>query len=343
VAFPDPLTNRAPYGTCSEGPNALAWLKEEGSAEQTCIDWAGLQRCWYTFVPNSVLLQQESKSVPVVIHLHGAGGCASLPSVGWGTLAEDNGFVVVWPQGTKHTLPFLPAILANNLPVFALDLLGFNLNCWNDGSGLFGAEGAGIDDMGFLKAMVTQISAKPKVGGSSSDSKDDEVETSSVSIDTSRIYMSGHSNGAVMAQRFDLQTNGLLAGVVSISGAALPNDPEWTPGGTSIGEYQSTPIILIAGTSDGVVPFYERAGPLAGAFPSFDGWATINGCDGTSRKEDGYGAFTQYNYASCRRSTQVTLLEVFDAGHHPFPKGTEPFQVSSKDTIASKWFPPQQV
>ena len=139
-----------------------------------------------------------------------------------------------------------------------------------------------------------------------------------------------------MAQRFALQTSGLLAGVVAMSGAGLPNDAEWTPGGTAIDQYSPTPIILIAGTIDGVVPFDERAGPLAGALPSFDGWGTINGCSAASRTEDDIGAYTQYNYGECSGSTQVTLLQVFDAGHHPFPKGEDPFKVSPVNTIASK-------
>ena len=332
VIFTDPLTNVAPYGACNEDSRALAWLEDQGTADQSCIEWQGLRRCWFTFVPNSAAIQEDS--VPVVIHLHGAGGCASLPSVGWGTLAQDNELIVVWPQGTKHTLPFLPDFFAKVVPDFALDLLGFNLNCWNDGSGLFGAEDAGIDDMGFLEAMITQISTTT---AADSTNRERGSEDHFISIDTSRIYLSGHSNGATMAQRFALQTSGLLAGVVAVSGAGLPNDPEWTPGGTSVSQYIPTPIILIAGTIDGVVPFDERAGPLAGAIPSFDGWGTINGCSASSRTEDGFGAYAQHKYEECDDSTQVTLIQVFDAGHHPFSKGKEPFKISPVNTIASKF------
>lgn len=279
----------------------------------------GLERCWYTFVPDTA-----ASTVPVVVHLHGAGGCASLPAVGWGTLAQENGFAVVWPQGTRHPLPFLPDFL----PLFLLNLLDLNLNSWNDGSGLFGAEGAGIDDVGFLEAMLSQITSTALP---TDDSR-------SVNTDSARIYLSGHSNGATMAQRFALQTEGLIAAVIAVSGAAMPNDPAWVPGGTAISTYQPTPILLIAGTLDGVVPFNERRGPLAGAIPSFDGWGTINGCTMDSRTEEamGDGAYTEFNFADCSSGAQVTLIQVFDAGHHPFPAGEEPFRISSVNVIASE-------
>lgn len=289
----EPLTNVAPYGECNTSPNALAWIPS-GYTVRSCIKHDNIDRCWFMYTPSSV---DESSEVPLVIHLHGSGGCASLPSLGFGTIANEYGFVVVWPQGTS-TKQF-----------------GQDLTSWNDGSGLFGAEEAGIDDMGFLETMV------------------DVILDENTFLDQSRVYMSGHSNGAVMAQRFSLQTNSILAGVIAFSGSAKPNDIEWSPGGESINTYNSTPIILIHGDIDNVVPFDTRKGPLAGAVDSYEGWISLNQCSGSDEPEvtDEYILRASNE---CANDGKVALVEVIDAGHHPISKGEEPFLISPRNVIA---------
>lgn len=304
-----PLRN-APYGECNTGPDALSWLPQDSIA-QNCLDHDGMTRCWYVYTPLSVKERQSQNHTfefPLLVHLHGAGGCASLPSMGWGSLAEEFEFVVVWPQGTYNPSPF-------DVPDF-IDI--DDLSSWNDGSGLFGAEVAGIDDLGFLQSLI-----------------EEELSNNLVNLDQSRVYMSGHSNGAVMAQRFSLQTNGVIAAVAAISGAGMPGDPEWLPGGSVGDMYSSTPIILVAGTIDNQVPFGERRGPLAGAIPSFEKWASINGCDKNSKIETTNDLeYIQHKYKNCANNAEVQLLEVFDAGHHPFTKGKGIFQISPLDVIA---------
>jgi polyhydroxybutyrate depolymerase len=315
VGYQDQLLNKAPYGKCSTKPNALEWLNGKNGtiADQTCIEWGGLRRCWYYYVSERAI--DRSVNVPLIVHLHGAGGCASLPAVGWGTIADDAGLVVVWPQGTEHPLPTAPGFL----PDFLKDLLGLSVTCWNDGTGLFGAETAGIDDVGFLEAMLSEL-----------------FFTVPVSIDVKRVYMMGHSNGATMAQRFALQTNGLLAGVVAISGSAMPNDPMWTPGGHVSVDYKPTSIALVHGSKDGIVPYDERRRALAGAEASFDGWGRVNGCENGTRIVDDFGDYKQYQYTKCKNATQVSLFKIQGQGHHPFPRGAEPWAISSLNVIASK-------
>jgi len=97
----------APYGAdfqagCDTAPDALSFLnspQNPNAVEQTCVDVDGLQRCWFTYTP--VKARNAEGVVPVVVNLHGAGGCASLPAAGWGTIAEREGFVMVWPQGLR--------------------------------------------------------------------------------------------------------------------------------------------------------------------------------------------------------------------------------------------------
>jgi len=331
----DPLQN-APYGACSTDSDALSWI-EEGNVEQTCISHESnnttLKRCWYKYEPLSVTSlrrntnnyydnstsssqsqsQSQSQSIPLVIHLHGAGGCASLPSLNLGSLAEKEQFVLIWPQGTFNVLDF-PA------PDFVPSL---NLSSWNDGSGLFGAEQAGVDDLDFLNTMIETVLSE------------DNNEGSSFLLNPDRIYLSGHSNGATMAQRFILQSSQerKIAGVMAFAGAGAPNDSLWSPGGTSSEAYEATPIIHISGTLDGVVPFYERRGPLAGALQSLEAWAELNNCTNyeVTKEEEGE-SYVRHFYGDCE--SPVQLLEIPGAGHHPFNKGKGEFEISPVNTIA---------
>lgn len=301
------LENVAPYGTCNIANDALSSWLTSGSAPKTCITHQDTSRCWYTYIPDTVAANTEQERVPLVVSLHGAGGCATLPAMGWGSIATKENIVVVWPEGTKSPLP-------GNVP----DFVSMELNTWNDGSGLFGADELGVDDVGFLEAMLTNLLSS----------------SSSPRIDPSRVYMSGHSNGAVLAQRFALQTEGVVAGVVAVAGAAQPRDPEWSPGGAPIEGYSATPIVFISGRDDGVVPFDERRGPLAGAVPSLNGWAVLNGCPDAEATVVESEIYDQHTFVNCANDTAAVLLEIKRAGHHPFPKGEGDFQISPFDVIA---------
>lgn len=89
---PMPLLNEAPYGSCNTSSSALDWLQAETNADigRNCLEYQGLQRCWFSYIPHHVANSGRT-DVPLVIHLHGAGGCATLPSVGWGNMAEKDG------------------------------------------------------------------------------------------------------------------------------------------------------------------------------------------------------------------------------------------------------------
>lgn len=277
-----------------------------------------MQRCWYTYSSKRAI--ERPGAVPLIVHLHGAGGCASLPSLGWGTTAESVGMVVAWPQGSAHPLPSV----SHFLPNFVTNLLGLNVTCWNDGTGLFGAEDAWVDDVAFLEQVIMHT-------------VENTLALQGALVDINRIYMSGHSNGATMAQRFALQSPGILDGVVAVSGSAMPRDPMWMPGGRVSANYTPTPIALVHGSKDGIVPFDERRGPLAGAMASFDGWGRLNNCTTVSRQIIENEGYTQYLYDGCQDDAQVSLYRITGQGHHPFWKGVIPFRIASVNVIASEY------
>ena len=142
-----------------------------------CLDHDGLRRCWTVHAPASLA------SLPrLVVDLHGYGSVAPLSEAytGWRELADQEGFVVVWPQGTT-------------------DLPGQEdpESSWNGGTccGAAADNAAAVDDVGFLRAVVANVAAR-------------------FGIDAGRhVYWTGHSNGCTMAQRMAAEAGDVVAAV----------------------------------------------------------------------------------------------------------------------------------
>ena len=67
-----------------------------------CMDHEDMERCWNVFVPKTVDLSQD---VPMVIDLHG--NTLTMQNQRdlseFDDLAEENGFIGVWPQGYDNS------------------------------------------------------------------------------------------------------------------------------------------------------------------------------------------------------------------------------------------------
>jgi len=319
------VINKFPYGAwqglsyseCNTAPNALSWIKN-GSAKKYCVQHEGTERCWFTFVPDSA---KDTAKLPVVVDLHGMGGCATRPSMGWANLAEDNGFIVVWPQGLNKKLPQGPQMkpLANYK------------TCWNDGTNLTGCNKDRVDDVGFLEKVVQK------------------VLSGNTNIDPNRVYFSGHSNGGVMAQRFVLETaeKNIVAGLVVIGANTYPRFKGWI--GLSKEDevkfndaaYNPIPVFFVAGRYDGMSPYVysDKRKALSGAEPALEGWAKVNKCKVNENGSADTVAGDGYNHHSihrgCDNGAHVELLEVLEAGHHAITKGRGQFKLSPQNVIPS--------
>jgi len=95
----------------------------------------GMERTYALYVPSSY---DENTSYPLLIILHGGGGTGEgmvkLTRGGFNTLAEKEGFIVVYPDGIE--------------------------NHWNDGRGLtqYRAHRENIDDVGFISDLIDHLS-----------------------------------------------------------------------------------------------------------------------------------------------------------------------------------------
>lgn len=164
---------------------------------------------------------------------------------------------------------------------------------WNAGTCCGIPTKRNIDDVGFITAMVAAIEAQ-------------------MSVDPARVYVTGMSNGAMMALRLGCQTD-LFAAVAPVAGTLLTDCSHATP----------TSVLQIHGTADDRVPFDGgpgKAKTLSGA-PNVDGpsvpavnatWRGIDGC-GTPTTSTVGAATTQM--ADCPGGRTVELVSVAGAGH----------------------------
>ena len=101
----------------------------------------GYERTWLTIIPKDY---SDKKSYPLVIALHGGGGTAKQLMNNtrrrFNQLANQDGFIVVYPQGVKKS---------------------WNDNNKRDTNGF--ARKENIDDVGFIEKMIEQLESKYKI------------------------------------------------------------------------------------------------------------------------------------------------------------------------------------
>lgn len=226
-----------------------------------CVQHDGYYRCWDIYVPPGL-----TGSTPLVIDLH---GWTENPShqravSGFDSLADSEGFIVVWPYGL--------------------------CNSWNSGACCAPASEDDIDDVGFIRKLVKQVSGQ-------------------YTIDLNRIYVTGLSNGCSMAQRLANEASDIIAAAACMSLHLLvPEDAGYTP----------VSVMTILGTDDDL---YDP-GDTPGALVNFDTWKTMNNCTGSYTVTWSSGDSFAWTYQDCDNGTEVSLVTI-DRGGHVLYKGQE--------------------
>jgi polyhydroxybutyrate depolymerase len=132
--------------------------------------------------------------VPVVLVLHALGINAEImeQSTGFSDLADKEGFIAVYPEGTQQANPLNPALPGT-------------VQMWNSG-GVFNIDG--VDDVAFLSAVLVDLSTK-------------------ANTNPKRNYVVGMSNGGMMAYRLAAEYSNGIAAMASVAGT-ISKTP-WTP------------------------------------------------------------------------------------------------------------------
>jgi len=163
---------------------ALAFLSCIAVAQAAQESFQG--RDFPVHVPNTL----PAKNGALVIVLHGGMGQGTQieRTLGLDSVADKDGFMVAYLNGT-------PA--GEHLPD--------TMKTWNAGGGCCGLSArSGVDDVAYITGAVQYLSGK-------------------YNIDPARIFVMGHSNGAMMSQRLMCETN-LFAAAVPVSGILNTDD-----------------------------------------------------------------------------------------------------------------------
>ncbi|WP_062289387.1 alpha/beta hydrolase family esterase [Demequina phytophila] len=166
------------------------------------------------------------------------------------------------------------------------------------------ATAEGIDDVAFLEALVSEAA-------------------SAYSLDASRVYGVGYSNGSHMLFRMAAESPGTLAGIEA-NAANLPTSDNWSCEAWT----EPIPTILVEGTGDPINPFDggqagafgQDLGAVMSAAESAAAIATINGVAGEPAEsvvggepgEAGAVTLTAYGAGS---EAPVLLYTVAGGGH----------------------------
>ncbi len=237
-----------------------------GGDARGALPFGGLERTYQVHLPAGL-----DRPAGLVINLHGAGmdatGQAGLTN--YNAVADVHGFAVVYPDG--------------------IDL------SWADGRGASPADRQGVDDVGFLVALVDRL-------------------TQDYGIDRGRVFATGMSAGAFMATRLACERADVVAAIAPIAGtlgAAFPCAPS-----------RPVSVLAVHGTADATVPF--DGGTMLGrggysdiiAAPAMAArWRELNGCPADAVSMDDRGGVQRFVAVGCAAGTQVDFVQVNGGGH----------------------------
>jgi polyhydroxybutyrate depolymerase len=219
---------------------------------------------------------------PLILALHGGGGSP-------GQFARDSdladvavgaGFAIAFPAGSSRR--------------------GIGPLTWNGGYCCGYAQAAGVDDLGFLDRVAADAASRFGVGGD-------------------RVYVTGMSNGAILAQTYAAARPGRVAAVASVAGTmdlsrVRPKGP--------------VALLHVHGTGDGQVPYAGGVGPdswvgtdfsaaedVVAAFRRAQGVMLHPVADRIDPARDGMHVM-RTRWLAPGGAVRVELLTVVGGGHH---------------------------
>jgi polyhydroxybutyrate depolymerase len=244
----------------------------EGSSAHA-MTFGGLDRGYRLYVPDGV-----AAPAPLVVMLHGGFGSAQQAerAYGWDELADGAKFVVAYPDGVGRA--------------------------WNVGGCCGLPARDGVDDVGFISAVVKDVGAH-------------------VAIDPARVFATGISNGGMMAYTLACRTD-LFAAIGPDSATQLDGCASPRP----------ISVLHIHGTADRLIRY--DGGPGEG-FAHIDGppvpdvnafWRNVDHCPTPAVSTAGP---VTTSAADCPDGRSVTLISIDGAGHQwpgsqPILAGADP-------------------
>ncbi len=255
--------------------------------EYYTLSVSGVERQYLMTIPKNY--SDNNAPIPLLIACHGGSGNAKQfkESSDYDRLAEQYNFIVVYPDGmsVNRVLP--------------------NMRVWNSGYIKAGVE-LGINDVEFISTLIQNLIARYK-------------------IDASRVYMTGHSNGAMMTYRMGGERADLFAAIAptagSIGGNMTPDSPRYiipTPSRAlnviHIHGYLDKNLLYNGGYPESGYNVGERYDLSVNDSISF--WVMNNGCNATPSEEHSKnGKISVKKWIGGTNGTEVILVTLWEVNH----------------------------
>lgn len=268
------------------GSDAAAKLAKPGDYTFT-IPYGGLTRRYRVHVPSGY---DAAKPAPLLVALHGGGGNMDYQAndtyYGQISKSDSEGFVALFPNGFSR---FKSGKFAT----------------WNAGNCCGGARDEHVDDVGFIRQVVADLSRR-------------------MNIDRNRIYATGMSNGAMMAYRLACEMSDVFTAIAAVAGT--DNTLDCRP-------RRPVSVLHIHARDDTHVLFAGGAGPdmrdpskvtdFTSVADTVAKWVRLDGCAAPPQRSlEKAGAYCEA-YSPCRGNAQVQLC-VTETGGHSWPGGVKP-------------------
>ena len=205
---------------------------------EVVLSYGNRNRAYIVHMPPRAL----TGSTAGVLAFHGGGGEAAgfQAYAGLDAVADREGFVVVYPYGTG--------------------VLPRRLLTWNAGDCCGYAMNNGIDDVGFVVALLDDLAER-------------------IPVDVSRVYATGHSNGAMMSYRLAADRPERFAAVAPVAGATAVDVPASGPPVAVLHLHSvDDPRALYEGGIGPPFPGTDVRSPHRPVEASLQVWIRRNGC-----------------------------------------------------------------
>lgn len=290
---PAPVTSPTPTLSFTLGPGDYDFSLQAGN----------LTRKYILHVPQGY---NKNMATPLILAFHGGMGTAEImaENYDWIPKSDKEGFIVAFPNGVSR----LPS---------------GKIATWNAGSCCGYAVESNSDDVGFVKAVISDIENK-------------------FNVDNTRIYANGMSNGGMMSYRLACEMSDTFAAIAAVSG---------TDNFNGCNPIKPISIMHIHGLEDDHVLFYGGCGPacmiqseteFVSVPDTISRWVDRNNCDKNPQtvtiNENAYYEL----YSNGEEGAKVKLIVAKDGGHswpgtskapNPLEKSTPSQAISATDEI----------
>jgi len=220
----------------------------------------------------------------VILVFHGGGGTGAgfKRYGGFDAVADRDGVLVAYADGSGP--------------------LGRRLLTWNAGECCGYAEAENVDDVGFALAVLGDVARRAPV-------------------DVTRVYATGHSNGAMMTYRLATEAPGRLAAIAPVAGMGVV-DPPARPLPLLHVHSVDDPRALYHGGLGRPFPFTSAPVRHGAVEPTLTRWARRNGCAAEPAAVDRRSTASAPDHgaellawAPCTTGAEVHLWRITGAGH----------------------------